>query len=62
LKADSYEAKNFNSDNIKMITERSKSCDGICALQNNNEVNVYLKYCMFNLAKCTMQEVGKIKQ
>lgn len=62
LKVDSYEAKNFNSDNIKLITEKSKTCDNTCALQNNNEVNLYLKYCMFNLAKCTMQEVGKIKQ
>ncbi|MCX6823734.1 MAG: thrombospondin type 3 repeat-containing protein [candidate division SR1 bacterium] len=62
LKVDSYEAKNFNSDNIKMITEKSKSCENICALQNKDEVNLYLKYCMFNIGKCTMQEVGKIKQ
>ncbi|MCX6825326.1 MAG: PKD domain-containing protein [candidate division SR1 bacterium] len=62
LKKDSYEAKTFNSDDIKNITEKSKSCSNVCALQNNNEVNIYLKYCMFNLAKCNMQEVGKIKQ
>ena len=62
LKVDSYEAKNFNSDDRKIITEKSKNCENICALQNNNEVNVYLKYCMFNVGKCEMQEVGKIKQ
>ncbi|MEI6119209.1 MAG: hypothetical protein WCP92_08690 [bacterium] len=62
LKTDSYEAKNFNSDNIKMVTEKSKSCENTCALQNKDEVNLYLKYCMFNIAKCTMQEIGKIKQ
>jgi hypothetical protein len=62
LAPDSYEAKNFTTDDIKAITERSKSCDNICALQNNNEVNLYLKYCMFNIAKCNMQEIGKIKQ
>ncbi|EKD25603.1 MAG: hypothetical protein ACD_80C00012G0019 [uncultured bacterium (gcode 4)] len=62
LKADSYEAKNFNSNEIKSITEKSKSCDNICALQNNTEVNLYLKYCMFNVTKCNMKEVGKIKQ
>ncbi|MEI8008446.1 MAG: hypothetical protein WCI00_03320 [bacterium] len=62
MKTDSYEAKNFTSDDKKIITEESKSCDTSCALQNNNEVNVYLKYCMFNLVKCSMQEVGKIKQ
>ena len=61
LKADSYEAKNFNSNEIKSITEKSKSCDNICALQNNTEVNLYLKYCMFNVTKCNMKEVGKIK-
>jgi len=62
LAADSYEAKNFTTDDKKVITEKSKTCDNVCALQNNNEVNLYLKYCMFNLAKCSMQEVGKIKQ
>ena len=62
LKTDSYEAKNFTSDDKKVITEESKTCDTTCALQNNNEVNIYLKYCMFNLVKCSMQEVGKIKQ
>ncbi len=62
LKTDSYEAKNFNSDDRKMITEKIKTCDTTCALQNNNEVNLYLKYCMFNLTKCNMQEIGKIKQ
>lgn len=62
LKPDSYEAKNFTTDDKKAITERSKACDNVCALQNGNEVNLYLKYCMFNIAACKMQEVGKIKQ
>lgn len=62
LKVDSYEAKNFTIDDKKIITEKSKTCDNTCALQNNNEVNLYLKYCMFNVVKCSMQEIGKIKQ
>jgi len=62
LKTDSYEAKNFTTDDKKLITEKNTSCAGSCVLQNANEVNIYLKYCMFNIAKCTMQEVGKIKQ
>jgi hypothetical protein len=62
LKIDSYEAKNFTTEDIKDITEKSKTCQNTCALQNANEVNLYLKYCMFNIAKCNMQEVGKIKQ
>jgi len=62
LKIDSYEAKNFTTEDIKNITDKSKTCQSACALQNANEVNLYLKYCMFNIAKCNMQEVGKIKQ
>ncbi|MFA6256352.1 MAG: thrombospondin type 3 repeat-containing protein [Candidatus Absconditabacterales bacterium] len=62
LKSDSYEVKNFTTDDRKNITEKSKSCENICALQNADEVNLYVKYCMFNLTKCNMQEIGKIKQ
>jgi len=62
LKADSYEIKNFTANDKKVITERSTACEWTCTLQNANEVNLYLKYCMFNLAACTMQEVGTIKQ
>lgn len=62
LKTDSYEIKNFNSDDKKVISDKSKTCNTICSLQNSSEVSLYLKYCMFNLAKCSMQEVGKIKQ
>lgn len=62
LKTDSYEAKNFSAADKKAITEKSTACENTCALQNANEVNLYLKYCMFNLSKCNMQEIGKIKQ
>lgn len=62
LKIDSYEGKNFTTDDKKVITEKSTTCENTCTLQNNNEVNLYLKYCMFNISKCNMQEVGKIKQ
>ena len=62
LKIDSYEAKNFTTEDIKNISEKSKVCENTCTLQNSNDVNIYLKYCMFNLAKCSMQEIGKIKQ
>ena len=62
LKIDSYEAKNFTIDDKNTIIAKSKTCENNCGLQNANEVSLYLKYCMFNIAKCSMQEVGKIKQ
>jgi hypothetical protein len=62
LKTDSYEAKNFTADEKTTISGKSKTCESTCALQNANEVNLYLKYCMFNIVGCNMQEVGKIKQ
>ena len=62
LKSDSYEAKNFGTVEREIITKNSISCENNCALQNPNEVNVYLKYCMFNLSECSMQEIGKIKK
>ena len=62
LKADSYEARNFTSQDTQYITQKSKWCAGTCALENANEVNLYLKYCMFNVSKCSMKEFGKIKQ
>jgi PKD repeat protein len=61
-KIESYQAKNFNTDDRKMITERSTACENTCALQNKEEVNLYLKYCMFNIGKCNMQAVGKIRE
>ncbi len=62
LKTDSYERRNFTTDDITAITAKAKTCENICGLQDASEVNLYLKYCMFNLAKCSMQEIGKIKQ
>lgn len=62
LKTESYEAKNFTANDKKSIAEKSTTCENTCALQNKNEVALYLKYCMFNLGKCNMQEIGKIKQ
>ncbi len=62
LKQDSYEANNFTQADRKTITETSKSCEKDCILKDASEVNLYLKYCMFNIGKCDMQEVGKIKQ
>lgn len=62
LNADSYEAKNFNSTDRQLIADKITECDNICALQNINEVNLYLKYCMFNIKNCEMQEIGKIRE
>jgi len=62
LKEDSYEAKNFNSTDRQLIADKITACNQTCALQNNNEVNLYLKWCMFNLKKCDMQAVGNIKE
>lgn len=62
LRANSYEEKNLTIEDKKIITEKSESCTNTCALQNTNEMNIYLTYCMFNLNACGMQEIGKIKQ
>ncbi len=62
LKQWSYEEKNFTTEQKETINKKSESCENICFLQNKDEVNVYLKYCMFNLKQCNMQEIGKIRQ
>jgi len=63
LDKNSYEFKTLNVDDIRIINQNSKICwTNVCLLTNQDEVSTYLKYCMFNLGKCWMQPIGKIKQ
>jgi hypothetical protein len=56
LKIDSYEAKSFTTEEKKIINEESKRCDkDVCYLTTANHMQLYLKYCMFNLSSCGMQ-------
>ncbi len=58
-----YQYKTFTSDDIEIIKQRAKDCGKqSCALQNANELNIYLKYCMFNLKDCGMIPFEKIKE
>jgi hypothetical protein len=48
---------------LEIIKERAKECGkNSCSLQNTNELNIYLKYCMFNLKECGMISFDKIKE
>ncbi len=62
LKPDSYEYKNFSSADLKTIKQNAVECKDTCALKKASDVQIYLKYCMFNLTQCGMQAYGKIKQ
>ncbi|AHB40990.1 hypothetical protein P148_SR1C00001G0183 [candidate division SR1 bacterium RAAC1_SR1_1] len=63
LNSRSYAYKNLSEDDIKIIEKRSKECGKqICSLQDANELNIYLKYCMFNLKECGMIPFEKIKE
>lgn len=63
LSSRSYAYKNLTETDIKTIKTRSKECNKqICSLQNADELNIYLKYCMFNLKECGMIPFEKIKE
>lgn len=63
LRSRSYEYKTFTKDDLNTIKKRAKDCwKNICSLQNSNELNIYLKYCMFNLKECGMIPFEKIKE
>ncbi|MEI7562846.1 MAG: hypothetical protein WCJ39_03965 [bacterium] len=63
LKPDSYEAKSFTSEDKTTIAQEAKKCaqDG-CYLTSPKQVQLYLKYCMFNLSSCNMQAFEGLKQ
>jgi len=59
----SYEYRTFSESDIKTIKSRAKDCGKqVCTLQDANELNIYLKYCMFNLKECGMIPFDKIKE
>jgi hypothetical protein len=63
LKANSYEAKTLDADDKNIIKSNAESCkETNCYLTDAAQVKTYLKYCMFNLAICGMEPIGKIKQ
>lgn len=62
IKTGSYQDNVLTKNDKKIIQEESEVCENSCTLQNKEEVSTYLKYCMFNLKQCSMEEVGKIKQ
>jgi len=63
LKTDSYEYKTFTSDDISIIKDSVRSCkDEPCYLAKPEDLQPYLKYCMFNLQICGMETLGKLKQ
>ncbi|MDD3262458.1 MAG: PKD domain-containing protein [Candidatus Absconditabacteria bacterium] len=63
LSSRSYQYKTFTKDDLDIIKKRAKDCGkNICTLQDSNELNIYLKYCMFNLKECGMIPFEKIKE
>jgi len=63
LRSRSYQYKTFTKDDLDIIKKRAKDCGkNICTLQDSNELNIYLKYCMFNLKECGMIPFEKIKE
>lgn len=63
LRSRSYQYKTFTKDDLDIITKRAKDCwKQVCPLQNANELNIYLKYCMFNLKECWMIAFDKTKE
>jgi len=63
LDTNSYQYKTFSSTDIATINEKAKICKNqACTLENTNQFNIYLKYCMFNLKSCGMVPFDKIKE
>lgn len=55
----SYEYKTFDRNELTLIAAAPNLQT---ALQNGKELNIYLKYCMFNAAKCgfsVFEEIGE---
>ena len=58
-----YQYKIFSASDIATIESKAKTCvNQSCVLESTNELNVYLKYCMFNLNACGMMPIGNIKE
>ncbi len=63
LRSWSYEHRTFTKDELTIITKKAKECGKTsCSLQDIEEFNIYLKYCMFNLKSCGMIPFWKIKE
>ena len=58
-----YQYKTFSASDIATINSKAKTCvNQSCVLANTDELNIYLKYCMFNLDACDMVPMWTIKQ
>jgi hypothetical protein len=58
-----YAYRTLNDQDIELIEKRAEECgDQLCSLQSAEELNTYLKYCMFNLKACAMIPFDKIKE
>jgi hypothetical protein len=63
LDLNSYQYKTFSSKDITTINDKAKVCKNqACALENTEQLSIYLKYCMFNLQSCGMVPFEKIKE
>jgi hypothetical protein len=63
LKETSYEAKSFTTEDKKIITQENGKCkQDACYLSTPTQMQIYLKYCMFNLKACGMQTFEGLKQ
>jgi hypothetical protein len=63
LDTQGYVYKTLNQQDAQNIHDGVVACKTPpCILQKPEDVNTYLKYCMFNLEKCGMAPIGKIKQ
>jgi len=51
-----YTKRTFNKTDTDVIQSAALTCkSGSCTLANAPQLQVYLKYCMFNLSACSMQ-------
>lgn len=63
LDTNGYQYKTFSSQDVSTINDKAKTCKGqACTLENTDQLNIYLKYCMFNLDACRMVGFDKLKE
>lgn len=58
MDASKYEFRTFDSEEIKLINSSTATST---PARSSQELNLYLKYCMFNTAECGFRNFNKIK-
>ena len=58
MDASKYEFRTFDSEEIKLINSSTATST---PARSSQELNLYLKYCMFNTAECGFRNFSKIK-